>query len=154
MKVLSFVLLILFSPNLYAPDVVVRPSERYTMSDLLSDERLKGSEQSYYMRCLGLVVTYIELMKKEFGIDMTHREYLAKEMYNIGLEKMNKNLSHQNKIYIENTYNEFISQFVRIYKEDMLKNKETNGVFFMADNYLNIDADICLDYEAPYRKFE
>ena len=44
MKVLSFVLLILFSPNLYAPDVVVRPSERYTMSDLLSDERLKDFE--------------------------------------------------------------------------------------------------------------
>jgi hypothetical protein len=154
MKVLSFVLLILFSSNLYAPEVVIRPSERFTMSDLLSDERLKGSEQSYYMRCLGMLVTYIELMKEEFGFDMTYREHLAKEMYKIGLEKMNENLSHQNKIYNENTYNEYISQFVRIYKEDMLKNKETNGVFFIGDNYLNIDADICLDYEAPYRKFE
>lgn len=154
MKVLSFVLLILFSSNLYAPEVVIRPSEKFTMSDLLSDERLKGSEQSYYMRCLGMLVTYIELMKEEFGFDMTYREHLAKEMYKIGLEKMNENLSHRNKIYNENTYNEYISQFVRIYKEDMLKNKETNGVFFIGDNYLNIDADICLDYEAPYRKFE
>ena len=101
-----------------------------------------------------MLVTYIELMKEEFGFDMTYREHLAKEMYKIGLEKMNENLSHQNKIYNENTYNEYISQFVRIYKEDMLKNKETNGVFFIGDNYLNIDADICLDYEAPYRKFE
>ena len=155
MKILLIILLIFFSSNLYAGDVLLRPSERNTMLDLLADkEGLKGREQSYHMRCVGFLVTYLELMKEEFDIDLPLRTDLTKEMYKIGLEIMYENLSNQNKTYLQNIYNDYILQYIEFYKEDMLKNKETNGVFFIADNYLNDDASICLDYQAAYRKFD
>ena len=55
LKVFIFILTFFFSSNLYAPDVVIEPSERNPLSAYFDGTRsLEGFEQIYFMRCVAL----------------------------------------------------------------------------------------------------
>ncbi|MDC0343264.1 hypothetical protein OAN10_03335 [Alphaproteobacteria bacterium] len=155
MNKLIIILILVFSSNVYAPDVVLEPSERNPLSTYLDDtESLKGNEHIYFMRCVALQLNYIEFFKKDFGVDPELRIQTVNIMYHRGLEIMQENLDHMNKNYVKNSYDEFIQQYIRHYKRDMLENEQEFGALnYYGDGYLVEEANICFDTEAPFREF-
>ena len=155
MKNLITILIFFISTNAYAPDVVIEPSERNPLSAYLHDtESLKGNEHIYFMRCVALQLNYIEFFKKDFGIEPELRIQTVNIMYHRGLEIMRENLDHLNKNYVKNSYDEFIQQYIRHYKRDMLENeKEFGALNYFGDGYLVEEASICFDANAPFREF-
>ena len=155
MKALIFIVTFFFSSNLYAPDVVIEPSERNPLSAYFDGTRsLEGFEQTYFMRCVALQLNYIEFFKKDFGVEPELRIQTVNIMYHRGLEIMRENLDHLNKNYVKNTYDEFIQQYIRHYKRDMLENEQEFGALnYFGDGYLVEESSICFDADAPFREF-
>lgn len=155
MKNLITILILFFSTNAYAPDVVIEPSERNPLSAYFDGtESLKGSEQTYFMRCVALHLNYIEFFIKDFGVEPELRIQMVNIMYHRGLEIMQANLDHLNKNYVKNTYDEYIQQYIWHYKRDMLENEQKFGALnYFGDGYLVEESSICFDTDAPFREF-
>lgn len=155
MKNLITILILFFSTNAYAPDVVIEPSERNPLSAYFDGTRsLEGSEQIYFMRCVALHLNYIEFFIKDFGVEPELRIQMVNIMYHRGLEIMQANLDHLNKNYVKNTYDEYIQQYIWHYKRDMLENEQKFGALnYFGDGYLVEESSICFDTDAPFREF-
>ena len=148
-----FIVTFFFSTNLYAPDILVRPSEKNPISQYIDGSMdMKGKEHLYFQRCVALQLSLVEANKQDFDLDLELLTEMAKRTYDYGLRIMQKNLSHQDKNNVKNNFINIIDEYMTYYLEDMDDNRKKFG-HYLADSYLLQEMAVCIEPGAEFREF-
>ena len=148
-----FIVAFFFSTNLYAPEILIRPSEKNPITAYIDGSMdMKGKEHFYFQRCVALQLSLVEANKQDFDLDLELLTEMAKRTYDYGLRIMQKNLSHQDKDYVKNSFRKTINQYMIYYLEDMDDNRKKFG-HYLADSYLLQEMAVCIEPGAEFREF-
>ena len=153
MKFFVLSIIILLSTNVYAPEILLRPSEKNPITVYIDGSMdMKGKEHFYFQRCVALQLSLVEANKQDFDLDLELLTEMAKRTYDYGLRIMQKNLSHQDKDYVKNSFRKTINQYMIYYLEDMDNNRKEFG-HYLADSYLLQEMAVCIEPGAEFREF-